>query len=138
MSIGASVGTPTTNGYVRVTLGGVSYGVHRLVWELHNGHIADGYEVDHRNGVRSDNSIGNLRLATRSQNGMNHKIHSHNKLGIKGVSTRTRGNCIEFVGRVAIDGKIHMKSSTCLDMVLSWLKQIRPELHGEFANGGYH
>lgn len=138
VSVGSQVGTVTTNGYVRVTLSGVSHGVHRLVWELHNGAIPEGYEVDHINGLRSDNRIENLRLATRSQNSMNHKMHRHNKLGVKGLSTRLRGNCLEFVGRLRVDGKTHTKSSTQKSVVCAWLQQMRPELHGQFANGGYH
>lgn len=138
VSAGRLIGNATSNGYVRVNVGGVSYGVHRLVWELHNGEVPVGYEVDHINGDRADNRIENLRLATRSQNGMNHKVHKHNKLGIKGVSTRVRGNCTEFVGRITVNGKIHMKSSTCLSTVTDWLARMRPELHGQFANGGCH
>ena len=41
---------------------------HRLIWEMFNGTPPDGYDIDHINGVRSDNRIENLRLATRQQN----------------------------------------------------------------------
>lgn len=138
VSIGKQIGRVTTNGYVRVTYRGRNYGVHRLVWEFHNGEIPEGYEVDHLNGVRTDNRIENLRLATRSQNSMNHRMHSHNSTGTKGLGTRVRGNCLEFVGRIRVDGKVHMKSSVNKDIVLDWLTRMRPALHGEFANGGYH
>lgn len=49
-----------------------------------------------------------------------------------------RGVSTEFVGRITVNGKIHMKSSTCLSTVTDWLARMRPELHGQFANGGCH
>lgn len=46
---------------------------HRLVWEGFNGPIPDGFEINHKNGVRSDNRLENLELLTRSEN-MKHKF----------------------------------------------------------------
>ena len=43
------------------------YGAHRLIWIYHFGTIPTGYVVKHINGVRSDNRLENLRLATRSE-----------------------------------------------------------------------
>lgn len=37
---------------------------HAIVWELHNGAIPDGLEVDHIDGNPSNDLIENLRLAT--------------------------------------------------------------------------
>lgn len=34
-------------GYGRISVGGVVYRVHRVVWELANGPIADGLQIDH-------------------------------------------------------------------------------------------
>lgn len=46
---------------------GVMY-VHRLVWELAYGPIPRGLEINHLNGVKTDNRLENLELVTRSQN----------------------------------------------------------------------
>jgi hypothetical protein len=60
--------------------------VHRIIWEMHNGPVPGGLEIDHRNGIRHDNRLENLRLATRSQNQMNRGCERGTKLGIKGVA----------------------------------------------------
>ncbi|TDN64266.1 HNH endonuclease [Scandinavium goeteborgense] len=42
--------------------------VHRLVWEAFNGAIPEGYEIDHVDENKGNNSLGNLRLMTRLEN----------------------------------------------------------------------
>jgi ribosomal protein L37AE/L43A len=34
--------------------------LHRVVWEYHNGSIPDGFDVHHKNGVKTDNRLENL------------------------------------------------------------------------------
>lgn len=43
----------------------------RLVWVMHNGDIPEGMVVDHKNRIRTDNRLDNLRLATVQQNAAN-------------------------------------------------------------------
>jgi len=138
VSAGKPIGNVTSNGYMVVGVSGSKFMVHRLVWEYFNGPIPEGCEIDHINGCRADNRIENLRLATRSQNSMNHKMHTTNSTGFKNIGTRTRGKCIEYVARIRAGGKVHMKSSVNLSTVQAWVETMRPQLHGEFANGGYH
>ena len=42
--------------------------LHRVIWEHVNGPIPQGMQVNHLNGVRSDNSIFNLELVTPKEN----------------------------------------------------------------------
>jgi hypothetical protein len=62
------------------------YRAHRVAWLIEMGEIPDGMIIDHANGVGSDNSISNLRLATQSQNICNKPAQSNSATGVKGVS----------------------------------------------------
>lgn len=42
--------------------------VHRIVWEAVNGEIPEGLQINHLNGIKSDNRIDNLEVVTASEN----------------------------------------------------------------------
>lgn len=48
--------------------------IHRIVWIYFNGEIPDGLEINHKNGVKDDNSLSNLEVITPTQN-MLHSYH---------------------------------------------------------------
>ena len=73
------------NGYRRVWIDGRRYFAHRLAWFYVHGEWPKD-EIDHINGNPSDNRIGNLREASRSQNLMNTRLRSDNMVGLKGVT----------------------------------------------------
>lgn len=57
------------NGYVSFPCANSpSTTVHRVVYKTFIGDIPAGYEIDHLNGNRTDNSISNLRILTHRQN----------------------------------------------------------------------
>jgi hypothetical protein len=60
-------------GYKRGTLFGQSVRTHRVVYKWHHG--SEPKEIDHRNGVRTDNRIENLRGADRRLNMSNMDCH---------------------------------------------------------------
>ncbi len=78
--------------------------VHRIIWEMHNGPIPDGMEIDHINGNPWDNRMGNLRLATRAENGRNRKKSKSNTSGHKGIIWLKDKNRWEV--RVFTDGRL--------------------------------
>lgn len=42
--------------------------VHRLVYEAFNGPIAEGMQINHKNGIKTDNRLENLEATTPSEN----------------------------------------------------------------------
>jgi hypothetical protein len=66
---GRPAGSMTWNGYRRVTIRGREYKAHRLIWLwVHGEHPPKDMTIDHVNGIKTDNRICNLRLATQMQN----------------------------------------------------------------------
>lgn len=88
---GAVAGDATWNGYWRVCVDGRRYMAHVLAWLYMTGeHPAA--DIDHINGVRTDNRFGNLRVASRSENNQNQRrAHRDNKSGYLGVSPNRGG-----------------------------------------------
>lgn len=82
---GKLAGTPKGNGYLMISFNYVKLLAHRVIWEMHYGSIPEGYEIDHMNGIRSDNRIENLRLVTRTINNKNKRMQSNNTSGFTGV-----------------------------------------------------
>lgn len=81
--------------YVTVCHDYSHYLVHRVVWELHNGEIPSGMQIDHINRNKQDNRIENLRLATVVQNSWN--------VECKGYNYDKRSG--KYLARIRIDGK---------------------------------
>lgn len=82
--VGSVAGTTKSRGYRQIYIDSKPYLAHRLAWFYMHGSWPE-QEIDHINLNRCDNRIRNLRLATRSQNGQNRKVPSHNKSGVLGV-----------------------------------------------------
>lgn len=82
---GEIVGSKDAHGYLTIWIDKTSYKAHRLAWLYAHGKWPDG-EIDHKNGLRSDNRLTNLRPANSSQQKWNSKkIWAHNTLGVRGV-----------------------------------------------------
>lgn len=81
---GDLVGNIEASGYVRTTLNGKRYSIHRIVYLMQHGYMPK--EIDHINGNKSDNRIENLREVSRSENNVNRGSFKQNKSGYKNVS----------------------------------------------------
>lgn len=79
-----AAGTKLHSGYLGICIGPKRWQAHRIAWALHYGCWPKD-QIDHINGVKTDNRIANLREATNSQNGKNLGLSKANKSGVKGV-----------------------------------------------------
>ncbi len=149
VKIGDVAGHKKRNGYLQVHINKNFYYNHRVIWIMCEGEIPVGYQIDHINGIKNDNRLSNLRLATPSQNKMNISARKDNQTGVKGLC--------EWVNRygtrywkcqvaVAInnkryrDGKYFPFTESTKEsqkqLAIAWLERTRAELHGEFVNHG--
>ena len=100
---GKPAGNLGANGYLYVRVCKRLELVHRVIWQMHNRDLLPGEEIDHKDTCRLNNSLSNLRLASRHQNGCNTNIPAHNTSGFKGVSLHKK------TGRYAAYYKMHGK-----------------------------
>jgi HNH endonuclease/AP2 domain len=87
---GNPAGAKNDGGYVVVKFDGKSIGAHRIAWAIEYGYWPS-KEIDHINGIASDNRLSNLREVTHQQNCLNSKVSSRSKVGVKGVSRHNSG-----------------------------------------------
>ena len=73
------------NGYFTVKIQNKNYPVHRIIWLYVNGNFPS-QEIDHKNRIRNDNRLCNLRAVSRIDNCQNISLPRHNKSGHIGVS----------------------------------------------------
>ena len=84
--LGRPAGTTGPFGYVLIGVPGFrQIGAHRLAWIYVNGLTIGGAEIDHIDTNPSNNAIGNLRLASSSEQKQNKKVQSNNRSGLKGA-----------------------------------------------------
>lgn len=79
---GKLAGTLGSDGYLRLRFNKGGFAAHRIAWLIHFGSWPK-EEIDHINGVKSDNRLCNLREADHSLN-MSNRCYSAS--GAKGVS----------------------------------------------------
>ena len=73
------------HGYHVITIDGKKHKAHRLAWLYVHGSIPD-EQIDHKNRVRTDNRIDNLRPADQFTNMANAGDNARNTSGFKGVA----------------------------------------------------
>lgn len=87
--MGKAAGALRPNGYIQIKIDGVHFMAQRLAW-FYVYKEWPHETIDHKNLIKSDNWIDNLRLATYGQNRANTGVMLDNALGIKGVVWRER------------------------------------------------
>lgn len=84
---GKVAGSVMARGYIWLTLDGESHFSHRIAWAIYHGAYPDG-QIDHINGIRTDNRIANLIEVSARDNSRNRKKPKTNTSGHIGVCKR--------------------------------------------------
>lgn len=71
--------------------------IQRLVAEAFIGPIPEGFVVCHNNGIRSDNSVDNLRIDTQRSNVMDCKTHGTCRVGVLHVMAKLTENQVREI-----------------------------------------
>lgn len=77
------------DGYYRVCILNIgTFYVHRIIWAICNNNISPSSFIDHIDGDRGNNIIGNLRLVDKRINSRNQKMTTLNSSGFPGIKLR--------------------------------------------------
>lgn len=101
---GEIAGVKGVTRYSQVKVNGIAYMAHRIVWEIHNGPIPKGMEIDHINHQPRDNRIENLRLVTRTENNRNASTRKDSLSGITGVRWHKQSK--KWQARIRVDKQL--------------------------------
>lgn len=91
------------NEYVIISILGEDYRAHLIAWFMYYGHWPEN-EIDHINGIRSENWIDNLRDVTRPINMKNKPKYKTNKSGVTGVYWHKAGK--KWAAEIGVNKKI--------------------------------
>jgi hypothetical protein len=130
--VGQIAGSLGRAGYRRISIDGKRIMAHKIAWLYEYG-VMPKAEIDHINGDKSDNRVGNLRLATKSQNEFNKGKTARNSSGFKGVSRCDRLN--KWLARCMVNGKSkYLGSFETPELASRAYEQFAKINHGEFYN----
>ena len=131
---GSVAGTHDGDGYIVVRIYGYGYRAHRLAIFYMTGKWPVKI-TDHKNGVRDDNTFSNLREASFSENSRNQKKKVGRENCCKGVfwyATKQKWRTV-----LKLNGKtVTQRCFDNLEDAEKHVRQLRSELHGDFANHG--
>jgi len=116
--------------YIYIYIEQKNYRAHRLAWLYVYGTIPS--FIDHVNGDGWDNSISNLREATKSQNACNRGKTKRNTSGYKGVFLKK--NTGKWYAQIHVERKLfHKGGFETPELAHEWYCIMAGKLHGEFA-----
>lgn len=123
------VGSIGSHGYGQFTVDGRMVLAHRFSWELANGLIPDGMDIDHRCSNRKCVNPGHLRVTTRAQN-LQHRqgAQTNSASGIRGVSWDKRRK--SWVAYASLEGRrYHGGYHPTVEAADAAARVLRKELH---------
>ena len=133
-NVNDEAGMLTNKGYRRVKIDGLLHMAHRLVWAYHFDSVPE--YIDHIDQNKSNNAIGNLRLASKIENGRNILLRKNNTSGVKGVYWATREQ--KWAAELSINKRPHrLGYFDDIELAELVVTEARNKYHREFANHGY-
>lgn len=137
---GEEAGTVSKNSeytsYRTVYVFAQGYKTHRIAWLLQTGSWPEKY-IDHVDGDGLNNKWSNLREASPSENGMNQKVRSDSKSGVKGVSYDSARNM--WYAYINLDGKRkHLGRHDTFEDAVAVRQEAEAKYYGDFARKVTH
>jgi hypothetical protein len=129
---GTLTGSVHADGYRYMCIKGRLFLEHRLAYLWMSGSWPE-YEVDHRDGDRSNNAWSNLRHATVSENRQNNP-GQHSRLGPHRGVYRLKGNRKEFAAQIKVKGEaIYLGCFDDLDEAIAARVEAEKRYFGTFG-----
>lgn len=117
-------------GYIRIMFNHKLYQAHRLAWFYVTGMMPIN-QIDHINGIKTDNRFINLREANNAENKRNSGLNASNKTGFKGVSFKKETS--KFVAQAKLNGKkIHIGYFDTAELASEAYQLFAMRNHGDF------
>lgn len=132
LRVGDEVGTITDDGYRDVCIDRRHHPAHRLAWLLSFGHWPSGI-VDHKNGIRDDNRLENLRDTVQMHNTWNSRKPSSNTSGVKGVYWNKNAGKFQAQLRDGGSKRRYLGLFDTIEEAADAVRTARAEAHGTFA-----
>jgi hypothetical protein len=134
---GARAGSQDADGYWKLGWRGKTWRYNRAVWVVCKGRYPHpGMEIDHRNGVRSDNRIVNLRETTHALNSQNKKVSPTSTSKAVGVSWYAKTG--KWRAAIKVDGKSqHIGYFDTEQQAIDAYQERKAEIHRGMMKGRY-
>lgn len=101
---GSVVGTKNSSGYIQIRVGGERHLAHRLAFLYVNGVWPIG-EIDHIDGTKDNNAIGNLRDVNRSEN-MQNQVKAQTRTNGRLLGAHYQARSKRWLAQIVLDGKL--------------------------------
>ena len=125
-----------TERYWFISINKKTYRRGRLVWIYFNGDIPNGMQIDHKNRIKNDDRIKNLRVVTPSDNIKNQPLLKCNKLRLKYITKHKDKKCKKgFIYRFSVrdgDTRFYKESIDLKKLIIfrnNYIKNHRPDLY---------
>lgn len=129
---GKTAFTATQHGYCVGCVLSIRTKAHRIIWKMLTG--KDAIQIDHINGVRSDNRFENLRDCTPTENQRNRRLNRNNRGGQTGVCFARKNQ--KWQASIKYQGKQHYLGQFNNIRDAIDLRQIAERLLGYHQNHG--